>query len=502
MCSPTENSILADIIGIVTFMESRIIVRRLAAVLAVDVAGFSRLVGRDEVGTLEKFASCRTEVIEPAITSFGGRIVKLLGDGILADFPSVVGATEAAVAMQRKMAERTSAGGGEPLMRLRIGITLGDVILDGDDILGDGVNIAFRVQGLAEPGGVCVTQEVRNAVRDKLRLAFAAIGDVELKNVTRPPRCYRVVLETTAAEPLADLPRAPPKPLTPRRWRPLVGLVAIGLAMGAVLLWQAWQQFGQFGSDIKAETEDDYHRLGLVYWRNEDRADDAEARRIWQNGLEEFPDSAVLRLALGFTYNRDIFRADTGSYREDDLAEMERLSAEARAIPQKPNQALWLGHFLDANIAYWRANWPRVLSAAEATMRIAPNDARARVELSYLLANAGHTRQAVAWAEMGLRADPDLPHGFRDNLGWALYLDGRPREALDALSEIDTTSSYLTRAATYARLGETEAAHEALRKYRLARPEWTISTVAYHIPMQELIKRSLLEDLRKAGLPE
>jgi class 3 adenylate cyclase len=482
-------------------METRNVVRRLAAVLAVDVAGFSRLVGRDELGTLEKFAGCRKEVIEPAITSFGGRIVKLLGDGILADFPSAVGATEAAVLMQRKMAERTN-GRGEPPMRLRVGITLGDVILDGDDILGDGVNIAFRVQGLAEPGGICVTQDVRNAVRDKLRLAFEAIGDVELKNVTRPPKCYRVVLEETTAEPLADVPETSRKPVVPRQLRLWVGFVAIGVAIGAVVLWQAWQVFGHSGSDIEAKTEYDFHRLGLVYWRNENRADDVEARRIWQNGLEEFPDSAVLRLALAFTYNRDIFRADTGSYREDDLAEMERVSAEAREIPQKPKLALWLGHFLDANIAYWREDWPHVLSAAEATMRIAPNDARTRVELAYLLANAGHVRQAVTWAEMGLRADPHLPHHFRDDLGWSLYLDGRPREALDALSGIDTTSSHLTRAATFARLGQTEAAHEALRKYRLARPEWTISTVAYHMPMQESVKRSFLEDLRKAGLPE
>src|SRR5262249_34015212 len=136
--------------------------RRLAAILAADVAGYSRLMGADEEGTLERLKAHRRELVHPKIREHRGRIVKTTGDGMLGDFPSVVDAVHCAVEIQRGMADRNAEVPEDKRITFRIGINLGDVIIDGDDIYGDGVNIAARLEALAEPGGICVSRTVRN----------------------------------------------------------------------------------------------------------------------------------------------------------------------------------------------------------------------------------------------------------------------------------------------------------------------------------------------------
>jgi len=147
--------------------------RRLAAILAADVAGYSRLMGEDEAGTLAELKAHRSELIEPTIATHGGRVVKLMGDGILAEFASVLAAVECAAHVQRGMATRNSGKVDQRRMQLRIGVHLGDVITDGDDIYGDGVNIAARLQTLAEVGGICISGQVHDQVDGKLPLRFA-----------------------------------------------------------------------------------------------------------------------------------------------------------------------------------------------------------------------------------------------------------------------------------------------------------------------------------------
>src|ERR1043165_188367 len=142
--------------------------RRLAAIVSADVAGYSRLMCRDEGGTSAALRAHRRELIDPKIAEYGGRIVKTTGDGLLLEFPSVVDAVRSAVAVQRLMAERNADIAADRQMQLRLGIHLGDVIIDGDDIFGDGVNIAARLQEVAEPGGVCLSQLVHDSVRGKL----------------------------------------------------------------------------------------------------------------------------------------------------------------------------------------------------------------------------------------------------------------------------------------------------------------------------------------------
>ena len=169
--------------------------RRLAAIVSADVAGYSRLMGLDDSGTLAGLKAHRRELIDPKIAEYAGHIVKTTGDGLLLEFPSVVDAVRCAVDVQRGMAERNAGVPPEQRIEFRIGINVGDIIIDGDDIFGDGVNVAARLQALAEPGGVCVTRVVRDQVLDKLSFAFEDLGAQQVKNIARPVEVYRVDLE-------------------------------------------------------------------------------------------------------------------------------------------------------------------------------------------------------------------------------------------------------------------------------------------------------------------
>jgi adenylate cyclase len=165
--------------------------RRLAAILAADVVGYSRLMGEDETGTLKRLKSLRSELVQPTITERKGRVVKLMGDGLLAVFSSVVEAVQCAIDIQQSMTGREADLSGERRLRLRIGVNLGDVIVEGSDIYGDGVNVAARLEGLAEPGGVCISGKVREEVRNKVSAAFEDLGEQKVKNIAEPVRVYR-----------------------------------------------------------------------------------------------------------------------------------------------------------------------------------------------------------------------------------------------------------------------------------------------------------------------
>ena len=188
--------------------------RRLAAILAADVAGYSRLMGVDEEGTHERLQAHLRELVNPKIDEQRGRVVKNTGDGLLAEFPSVVDAVRCAVEVQRGMADREPEVPEEQRIRFRIGINLGDVIAEADDIYGDGVNIAARLEALAEPGGICVSRVVRDQVRDKLDFAFEDMGEQQVKNIARPVRVHRV--RTTLTHPDANAPGSPSPALRER----------------------------------------------------------------------------------------------------------------------------------------------------------------------------------------------------------------------------------------------------------------------------------------------
>jgi TolB-like protein/class 3 adenylate cyclase len=184
--------------------------RRLAAILAADVAGYSRMMGIDEEGTLARLKAHRRTLLDPKIEEHQGRLVKTTGDGLLAEFASVVDAVRCAVDIQRGMHERNADQPPEKRIELRIGVNVGDVIIDGDDIYGDGVNIAARLEGLAEPGGICVSARVHEDAHGRLDVAFEDAGEQQLKNIARPVRIYRLRLGAGAsARPVLALPDRP-----------------------------------------------------------------------------------------------------------------------------------------------------------------------------------------------------------------------------------------------------------------------------------------------------
>ncbi len=214
--------------------------RKLAAILAVDVVGYSRLMEQDEVGTFEGLRAHRKELFEPAIEKHRGRVFKLMGDGLLAEFASVVDAVECAVALQRGMRERNAAVTGDPRIDVRIGVNLGDVIIEGEDRHGEGVNIAARLQQLAAPGGICVSQTVVNHVGNKISLGFEFQGEQRVKNIAQPVKMYRVLADAETNGKTAKTMRI--KTRLARSWQWPAAALVVAIAAGAALSWRPWER--------------------------------------------------------------------------------------------------------------------------------------------------------------------------------------------------------------------------------------------------------------------
>ena len=216
-------------------MTEKPVERRLSAILAADVVGYSRLMGADELGTLRELTAYRKELIDPTIAARRGRIVKTTGDGLLAEFPSAVDAVACAITVQRGLASRSHGVPDERRLAFRIGINVGDIIVQANDIFGDGVNVAARLEGLCEPGGLCISRAVRDQVRDKLPVAFDDFGEQSVKNIARPVRVFGLNPQAIAAAP--DL--AASAGADPRRGRAWVAaaLAAIVIAGGSGAWW-------------------------------------------------------------------------------------------------------------------------------------------------------------------------------------------------------------------------------------------------------------------------
>ena len=278
-------------------MEQPRVERKLAAILAADVAGYSRLMGLDEEGTLALLKAHRRALFDPKLKQHHGRIVKTTGDGLLVEFASVVDAVRAAAEIQRGMAERNAATPPERRIEFRIGINLGDVIVDGKDIFGDGVNVAARLEALAEPGGICVSRGVRDPVRDKLGVIFEDMGEQTVKNIARPVHAYRVRFE--GVEP-APAPTAPP----PRRRRALA-LVAACTALLAIAGSAAWF----VSRSTTAPPTPGAARLSIVVLPfanlSGDPAQEYFADVVTENvttDISRLPDSFVIARNTAFTY--------------------------------------------------------------------------------------------------------------------------------------------------------------------------------------------------------
>ena len=187
-------------------MTGEQVVRRLAAIVVADVVGYSRLIGADETGTLARLATLRRDIVDHAIARHAGRLFKETGDGFLVEFTSAVQAVTCAMEIQKQV--EAKAGEGQPL-RLRIGIHVGDVVVQGEDLMGDGVNIAARIESIADPGGVALSRAVYEQVRDRLDTSFDDRGEIELKNISRPVHIFAIGGESAAPPPAITLPDKP-----------------------------------------------------------------------------------------------------------------------------------------------------------------------------------------------------------------------------------------------------------------------------------------------------
>ena len=213
--------------------------RRLAAILVADVVGYSRLIRADEEGTIAALKTLRADLIDPKLAEHNGRIVKLMGDGMLAEFASVVDAVRTAVEIQAAVTKHNAGLPEDKRIEFRVGVNLGDVVIDGDDIYGDGVNVASRLEGLAEPGGICVSDKVYEEVRDRTDLAFEDLGEQEVKNIDRPVRVFRVLLDGEAG----TSPRvSTAKKKSAKSWPAVAALVLVAAFLGGGAWWWQSQQ--------------------------------------------------------------------------------------------------------------------------------------------------------------------------------------------------------------------------------------------------------------------
>ncbi len=209
--------------------------RKLAAILAVDVVGYSRLMGADEVGTLRALKAARKDAVDPAIAAHSGRIVKTTGDGLLVEFSSVVNAVACAVTVQRQMLARNAGTPEDKRIVFRAGINVGDIIIDGNDIFGDGVNIAARLESICEPGGLCISDIACDQVRDKLPLAFADRGEQQVKNIARPVRVFGLSPQAIAEAPELEIGHA--APAKSRKVALMAAALAIVVLLGGGAAW-------------------------------------------------------------------------------------------------------------------------------------------------------------------------------------------------------------------------------------------------------------------------
>ena len=207
--------------------------RKLSAILCADVVGYSRMMGEDEAATLDALNTCDTEIIEPTVKEHNGRVFKRLGDGFLVEFSSAVDSVECAIAWQKQIEEKNFP------LQFRIGINLGDVIAKDDDVYGDGVNIAARVEKLSDPGGICITQDIFNQIKKKLDIGFEYLGEQQVKNIPEPIRIYKLLVKPEDAGKLIGEKKTL---FIKRPWLVFAGLALIVLTVGAVTLWNTIRQ--------------------------------------------------------------------------------------------------------------------------------------------------------------------------------------------------------------------------------------------------------------------
>jgi len=470
--------------------------RRLAAILAADVAGYSRLIGADESGTLQALKAIRAELIDPAIAAHNGRLVKTTGDGLLVEFGSVVDALRCATEVQAGMAERNATVTADKRIEFRIGINMGDIVVEDGDIFGDGVNVAARLEGLAEPGGICVSARVQEDAAGKLDLAFEDLGEQTLKNIARPVRAYKIATgavsataQDTPALPLPDKPSVAVLPFTNMSADPDQEFFADGIAEDIITALSRYPSLFVIARNSSftykgraVEVRQVGRELGVRYVlegslrKSESRIRvtaqlvEAEAgKHVWSERYDrdlanifavqdEISEAVTIAIAPAIAeaelqralrkppgsldawaaYLRGLWHL--GKFAAEDNALAEKFFREA--VDLDPTFAggyrgLGYAQFQAAMSGFQKRSLPEVQSSAEALVRRAVGldgaDAEARTSLGEMLLYRGDHEGALAEAERALAMSPNLASGH----GWrgaALIFSGRAEEGLASVA--------------------------------------------------------------------
>jgi len=590
--------------------------RKLLAILAADVVGYSRLMNEDEAGTLATLRSRQKTLIEPRIGEHGGRVVKLMGDGVLAEFASVVHAVECAVAVQRGIAASNANLPPERRMDLRIGVNLGDVMVEDGDIYGDGVNIATRLEQLAEPGGICVCGSTYEQVKHKLKLAYLDIGEQQVKNIDDPIRVFRIdpgALATSRKRPKpGDAPAVRETPLPQNaggrsdpsrpgivvlpfenlsadtgqevlcdgltsdittdlskfsslfviaantaftyKGRPTrVEEVARALDVRYVLegsvqqmgeririnaqlidagaghhLWA--QRFDRRTGDLFAVQDE---MLGLIvtalavrltaaeheraarkhpasvnayeaYLRgmhlySTRSADELAASRAWfDRAVELDPLYARAWGALAYVYVQEWLNG----WRDDSVLELAERYAH-KAVELDPND--YMPHSFLAFCCLNARNFELAMAEYERAYALNPSDADLLADISEALVYVGRHGEAIQHIQRAMEINPHTPDWYRWDLGWAHYFAKDYGKALAALHQIPRPQPdvRLMLAAVLARLGQTKEAAAEMKRFRKARPGWTVASERLSVRFRDQAdEEHWLQGARMAGLPE
>jgi TolB-like protein/class 3 adenylate cyclase/Tfp pilus assembly protein PilF len=476
-------------------VEEQRLQRRLAAILAADVAGYSRLTGVDEEGTIARLRALRRELIDPTIAAHGGRIVKTTGDGILIEFPSVVEAVRCAVALQRGMAARNTDVTADRRIEFRVGIHLGDVVVDGDDLLGDGVNVAARLEGIAEPGAVCLSGDAYREVRGKIDIAVWDLGEQQLKNIAQPIRVYTV-------PPASGLPTASPamhSAHTPRLSivvLPFVNLNSdkdqdyfvdgitenlttdlsripgafviarntaftykgkavdarqIGRELGVRYVMEGSVQSG--GSRLRVNAQLIDAETGTHLWA--DRFDRERSNLFELQDAITLELAGVLNVRLVEAESRRSERAlnpdaldltmgaramiNRGSSRKNFVAAVQLYQQPLELAPDDCRATIGLGHVLASKVAnQWSEAPEEDVCRAEALLARAlaldPYDAEGHVAMGLVRRHQHRFDDAVSDLETAIRLNPNLG-AAHSQLGWVKFHSGRFKEALPHFSD-------------------------------------------------------------------
>ena len=383
-------------------MSEERIQRRLAAILAADVSGYSRLMGADEEGTLAALKANRSELVDPIIARHAGRIVKTTGDGILAEFPSPVEAVRSAVEIQQGAMQRARGVAEDRRIAWRIGINLGDVIADNHDLYGDGVNIAARLECLAEPGGICVSRGVRDQVRDRLAVLFVDLGEQQVKNIARPVRCFRLVFDDYAA-PVASPTASPGVAAGPR-----LSIVVLPFANLSDDLQQ-----GYFADGLTEDITTDLSRISgsfvishstAITYKGKSTDAKVVAREL---GVRYLLEGSVRRLQV--RVGAQLIDGETGAHLwaerfDHDILDLAAFQDE---VTQRIAQALSL-ELVDAESRSWRRARPTNPDAVDLAMQ--------------------------GWSLMNQPADRDRAGQARDLFTISLGMDGQLVDSLVGLA--------------------------------------------------------------------